>query len=122
MPDPGNRIYIVDDDASVCRSLARLVKTYGYRPMTMSSGEEFANCKNLDLNATIICDLRMPGMNGVEVYQSLERRNIKLPFIFITAVDDDVLVDQAKRLGKAFFQKPLDGQELLGVLSTLSRT
>jgi len=121
MPDPGNRIYIVDDDASVCRSLARLVKTYGYRPMTMSSGEEFANCKNLDLNATIICDLRMPGMNGVEVYQSLERRNIKLPFIFITAVDDDVLVDQAKRMGKAFFQKPLDGQELLSVLLALSK-
>jgi FixJ family two-component response regulator len=122
MLDLGNPIYIVEDDASVCRSLARLVKTDGYQPVTMSSGEEFVNCKNLDLNAIVICDLRMPGINGVEVYQSLERRNIKLPFIFITAVDDDVLVDQAKRLGKAFFQKPLDGQELLGVLSTLSRT
>ncbi len=52
-------------------------------------------------------------MNGVEVCQILKDRNIKLPFIFITAVDDDVIVDQAKTIGQAFFQKPVDGQELL---------
>ena len=119
MPDSGKQIYIIDDDESVCRALAKLVKTDGYRPVTMSSGEEFLNFKNLDLNTTIICDLRMPGMNGVELYQSLEHRNVRLPFIFITAVDDDVLVDQAKNMGDAFFQKPFDGQELLDMLSNL---
>ena len=121
MPEPGTRIYIIDDDESICRALARLVKTYGYRPKTMTSGEEFVKCNNLDMGATIICDLRMPGMNGFEVYQSLECRNIKLPFIFITAIDDDPIVDQAKSIGKAFFQKPLDGQELIDILATLQK-
>ena len=119
MPDSGKQIYIIDDDESVCRALARLVKTDGYQPVTMSSGEELIDREDINLNATVICDLRMPGLNGIEVYEMLENQNIKLPFIYITAVDDDVIVDQAKNIGRAFFTKPFDGQELLNVLASL---
>jgi FixJ family two-component response regulator len=69
----------------------------------------------------VICDLSMPGMNGVAVCQMLKNQNIKLPFIFITALDDDVIVDQAKYIGQALFQKPVDAQELLDVLAGLEK-
>jgi two-component system response regulator AtoC len=114
-------IYIVDDEQSLAKGIA-LGLPKEYRTNSFTTAETALRSMKEDTPDLVLLDIGLPGMNGVEVYQSLERRNIKLPFIFITAVDDDVLVDQAKRLGKAFFQKPLDGQELLGVLSTLSRT
>jgi FixJ family two-component response regulator len=120
MPDPGKRIYIIDDDDSVCRALARLVRTEGYQPVTMSCGQEFLDRDHINLSAAVICDLRMPGLNGIEVYQMLKSQKIKLPFIYISAGDDDVLVNQAKNIGRAFFAKPFDGQELLDVLASLS--
>jgi FixJ family two-component response regulator len=122
LPDPGKQIYIIDEDENVCRALARLVRTECYRPVTMSCRREFLDREDIDLSAAVICDLRMPGLNGIEVYEMMGSQNFKLPFIFITAVDDDVLMDQANRLGNAFFQKPFDGQKLLDRLSNLCRT
>lgn len=120
MQKPGKRIYIIDDDESVCRALERLVRTAGYRPVTVSNGNDFLNNTDIDMDALVVCDLFMPGMNGVEIYQTLQSRNIELPFIFITGADEDVVVDEAKRTGCPFFRKPIDGEQLLKVLSALN--
>jgi FixJ family two-component response regulator len=119
MPAAGRRIYIVDDDESVRRALARLLRTDGYCPVLVGSGDALLEMNDIEPDALVICDLRMPGTGGFEVYEELMGRNINLPFIFVTAVDDEATVSRAKSIGHAMFSKPIDGHKLLVKLSSL---
>lgn len=119
MPKQGNSIYIVDDDGSVLRALSRLVRTEGYEPVAIQDGFELVRLPDIDPKATVICDLRMPGITGVELFRMLRCRGTCNPFIFVSALDDDFMVNEAKLLGHAFFSKPVDAQELLQALSDI---
>jgi two-component system, LuxR family, response regulator FixJ len=119
MPTAGRRIYVVDDDESVCRALSRLLQIAGYSPESYSCGEDFLNRSSFDPRACVVCDIRMPGLDGVEVWNLLRNLEIELPFIFMTAVHDEAMVREAKRVGMALFWKPVDGEELIKVLETI---
>lgn len=121
MADEGRRVYIVDDDESVCRAIARLLHVAGYFPVTYASGEDFLERPNFDDGACVVCDIRMPGMSGVEVWKNLHGQGVNLPFVFISAVTDEELVQEAKKIGHGFFAKPVDGEELLRVIDSASK-
>ena len=116
MPEHCGHVYIIDDDKSVCKALARLMRTAGYSSDTYQDGEAFLVEGHYKPAAKVICDLSMPGLNGLEVYRQARERHLDLPFIFISGAADQGWIVEAKRAGVAFFRKPVDADELLAAL------
>jgi FixJ family two-component response regulator len=114
-------IAIVDDDASVCRALRRLLRSLAMDAETFSSGQQF-----LDLLEAmpsfrpdcLILDVQMPGLNGLDVQHLLAANTRILPVIFITAHDEVGVRENALAGGAvAFLRKPFDDQLLVKTLN-----
>lgn len=82
-------VSVVDDDESVRESLPDLLKEFGFIARTFSSSEEFLASEEILQTACLILDIAMPGMGGPNLQRELERRQIKIPIIFITAQQDE---------------------------------
>jgi two-component system, LuxR family, response regulator FixJ len=101
-------IAIVDDDAAVRRSLAEVLTTYGFTISEFKSGIEFLEKGSQVSPDCILLDIRMPGMDGLEVQKQLQRRNASIPIIFITGHGDIPLAVRAMREGAFdFVEKPV---------------
>jgi FixJ family two-component response regulator len=114
-------IAIVDDDASVCRAISRLLRSLGMNADTFSSGHEFI--KHIQTSPSfhpdcVVLDVQMSGMNGLEVQELLVRGNNPLPVIFITAHDEIGVRERALRAGAvAFLRKPFNDELLIKTLN-----
>jgi FixJ family two-component response regulator len=101
-------IAIVDDDAAVRRSLAEVLTTYGFTISEFKSGIEFLERGSEVSPDCILLDIRMPGMDGLEVQKQLQQRNASTPIIFITGHGDIPLAVRAMREGAFdFVEKPV---------------
>jgi FixJ family two-component response regulator len=108
-------ISIVDDDHSVRESLARLIRSVGFGVQLFGSAEEFLNAGLSREPDCLILDIRMPGMNGLELQRELSVCDRDLPVIFITAHGSDEGV-RARALGAGavdYLLKPLKEDEVL---------
>lgn len=104
----------VDDDVRVRDSIARLAKSAGYEADMFSSAERVLESGALERADCLISDVRMPGMNGLELQRRAKAENPKLPVILISAHVDEEVRHRALREGAvAFLYKPFDGEELL---------
>jgi FixJ family two-component response regulator len=111
-------IVVVDDDRRVRESIQSVAESAGYAPRTFASAEELLESDALDQTRCVIADVRMSGIDGLELQRRIRARRPRLPVIFITAHDDDGVRRQAFEGGAAdFLCKPFDGAELLGALS-----
>lgn len=107
-------IYVIDDDTSVRKAMARLMKSVGLPARTFASGEEFLTSVQLTASDCLLLDAHMPGMSGLDLQEKLVQSGVGAPVIFITAFDDDQTREQARRAGAAgYFRKPFDDQALL---------
>lgn len=107
-------ISIIDDDDTVRSSLDSLVRSMGYASRTFSCAEEFLACNALDLTACLISDIRMPGMNGFQMFEALQARAMRFPVIFITASVGETPEIRARELGAlGYFKKPFNGEQLM---------
>ena len=107
-------IVIVDDDELIRDALNGLMKEAGFRALTFASAEEFLNSGQQERTACLIADIRMPGMSGLELQSRLNRDNLRIPIIFITAQGDEKIRMQALRAGAVeFLAKPFDDDVLL---------
>ncbi|MEB2626354.1 response regulator transcription factor [Pseudomonas sp. YuFO8] len=77
-------ISVVDDDELILVSLDSLLRSYGYRAITYNSACAFLESSGPAQTDCLISDIQMPGMCGVEMYETLARRNIHIPTLFIT--------------------------------------
>jgi len=116
------RILAVDDDGLVRRSLEILLREAGYEPTVASGGQEalgFLAQRHFDL---LITDIRMPGMDGLQVVQAVrdychEKKKQPIPEIMLTAYNDEQVKESAIRLGvREFLLKPFKIDEFLKVL------
>jgi two-component system, LuxR family, response regulator FixJ len=108
-------VFIVDDDDLMRAAIRRLLSTGGLPAETYASGVEFLSCASLDRGSCVILDVRMPGMNGLEVQAALKQRRIELPVIFLTGSSDIPIAVAAMREGATdFIEKPFDNEDLLG--------
>ena len=80
-------IVIVDDDPWVRKSLDRLMRSAGFKTECFGSAEEFLESTN-DFLGCVILDLKLPGMNGLELQRRLADKDRKIPFVFVSAHDD----------------------------------
>jgi FixJ family two-component response regulator len=116
MGSPNEMVYIVDDDPTVCDALSSLLRAYGRNVRMFSSGTEFLNLERRDAGACLILDLRMPGIDGLEV-QKLISNQASIPVIFITGRGDVPSTVKAMKGGAVdFLTKPIDETVLLAAV------
>ena len=109
-----NLISIIDDDESVRRTTTRLIESFGFRATAFESAESFLSSGLLDCSLCLIVDVRMPGMNGVQLQSQLAATDCRIPIIFITAYDDSECRRRAMQAGAvAFLAKPFADEQLL---------
>jgi two-component system, LuxR family, response regulator FixJ len=110
-------VHLVDDDAAVRRSVAFMLKTSGHHVQSYESGAELLkNGAQLE-QGCILLDIRMAGMDGLEVQQALLERGIGLPVIIMTGHGDVGLAVKAMKAGAVdFIEKPFQKETLLSSL------
>jgi len=107
----------VDDDYRVRESIASLVESAGYAPSVFSSAEQFLESGSVAGAACVITDVRMPGIDGLELARRIRLCNPRLPIIFISAHYDDRVRQRALEEGAiGFLFKPFDAVELLDAI------
>ena len=107
----------VDDDYRVRESIESLVASAGHTPLVFASAEEFLRSGAPASAICLITDVRMPGIDGLELQRRVRLQRPGLPVIFITAHYDDEIRQRALSQGAAgFLHKPFDAAELLGAI------
>ncbi len=119
-----NKILVIDDEELLTKTFARLLERQNYEVLLASRSEDaviMAEEEDCDL---ILCDIRMPGKNGVETIREIqatrkERGKSHLPVIFLTGFADPKLEEQARTLQPvAYVFKPFDTQQLLNLIKS----
>ena len=120
--DDAPLVAIVDDDASVRQSTGRLIRSFGYQAEAFASGEEFLASASAARAACLVLDVRMPGVDGLEVQRRLGERGARIPIVFLTARASD---DEERRAWAAgaveFLRKPVGKATLLQALQKVFR-
>jgi FixJ family two-component response regulator len=117
--DPLSLVSIVDDDESVRESLPDLLTEFGSASETFSSAEEFLAEDGISRSKCLILDVAMPGMSGPQLQQELNRRQVKIPIIFITANRDETLRSRLIEQGAiACLIKPFSDDAMLEALNS----
>jgi FixJ family two-component response regulator len=107
-------VCVVDDDESVRRALARLIRSVGFSTETFPSAKAFLDHGTPDRPACLILDIRLPGPSGLDLQETLSQRGQDLPIVFITGHGDVPTTVRAMKAGAVdFLQKPFKDQELL---------
>ena len=113
----GLLISIVDDDEALRNSLDDLVQSIGFRTQGFPSAEAFLGSSQARDTACLILDVRMPGMNGLDLQRRIVATRWRIPIIFITSHADDNARARALEAGAvAFLYKPFREEELLNAI------
>jgi FixJ family two-component response regulator len=114
MPQSTLVVAAVDDDRRIRESVQSVLESAGYEAVTFESAEAFLDSGVLSNVTCVLADVRLPGIDGIELQRRIRRRRPTLPIIFMTAHDDEDIRQRALRDGAvAFMVKPFDGGELL---------
>jgi FixJ family two-component response regulator len=116
-PPPPATVYLVDDDPSVLRAVARVVRAAGLLVAAFSSPQEFLARLDPDAPGCLVLDVTMPGLNGLELQQALARVGHRMPIIFLTGNGDIPMSVRAMKAGAVdFLSKPCHNDELLAAI------
>ena len=115
---PALLVYVVDDEPAVLKAVGRLLQLHGFRVETFASSSAFLERPQAEGPACLILDLQMPGVNGLDLQESLARKGVVLPIIFLSGQGDVPSTARAMRSGAVdFLVKPVDEPELLAALA-----
>ena len=108
-------VFLIDDDPSVRRALARLIKSAGHSVQVFASAREFLdNGCHRDGPSCLVLDVRMPGLSGLDLQSELQAVNAMVPIIFITGHGDIPTTVKAMKAGAVdFLAKPVQASDLL---------
>ncbi|MBN9402152.1 MAG: response regulator transcription factor [Burkholderiales bacterium] len=111
-------IYIVDDDEAVRDSLRWLLEANGYAVRSFAGAEEFLAAYDPEQVGVLIADIRMPGMSGLELQETLIARKAPLPIVFITGHGDvPMAVSTMKKGAVDFLEKPFNEADLRALVA-----
>jgi RNA polymerase sigma factor (sigma-70 family) len=112
-------VFIVEDDPTVRRAIGRLIRSAGLTAQLFSSAQEFLNAERPDLPCCLVLDVRLPGLNGLELQQMLASQGAAIPIIFITGHGDVPMSVQAMKAGAVeFLTKPFRARDLMGAIQS----
>jgi CheY-like chemotaxis protein len=107
------RVLIVEDDGIFRRGLARMFSDDEFEVIQVGDGEQAIDVIAHEPPHLIICDFRLPGIDGLGVLRDLRQRGQPIPFILVTAHYSHELVQAAKAHGaEAIFEKPIELKQL----------
>lgn len=110
----------VDDDFRVRESIESLIESAGFEPLLFSSAEDFLNSGALSSVTCLITDVRMPGMDGIELQRLIRRQRADLPVIFISAhFDNAVRLEAIEEGAVEFLYKPFAPSQLLALIDRI---
>jgi FixJ family two-component response regulator len=121
--DAPSRVWVVDDDALLCRALRRLLIEFGFEVETFESGEDVMAVEPSHWPDCLVVDIRLRTIGGFDLHGHLRDAGMRSPVIFITADEDEAHPRRARRVGAAaFLRKPINDDDLLAAIeNALSR-
>ena len=123
MTSEKKKIYIVDDDESVCRALKTLLRTFDFEVKTFNSAKSFFDTVPNDEIGCLVLDIHMPGLDGWAAQKKILASGSKRPVIFISAEQQENAADRALKVGAVgFLQKPVNGQTLVDLINMASES
>src|SRR6266404_5941820 len=113
-PSLAPTVFVVDDDPSIREALSSLIRSVKLGVETFSSAQEFLRHDRPDAPACLVLDVRLPGLDGLELQQQLIRDGVPLPIIFMTGHGDIPMSVRAMKAGAVeFLTKPFRERDLL---------
>lgn len=111
------QVFIVDDDAAICKSMEWLFQSIGMTATSYTNPNDFLKMITPYTRGCLVVDMRMPEMSGLEVQAALAQRNIQIPIIFLTSHHDVHVAVKAMKSGAMdFITKPFSEQQLLDIV------
>ncbi|ABD06073.1 two component transcriptional regulator, LuxR family [Rhodopseudomonas palustris HaA2] len=118
MPRRGN-VYVIDDDQAMRDSLDFLLGSADFEVRLFESALDFLNEVTMLPFGCIVSDVRMPGMNGMDLLKQLKNDRTRLPVVIMTGHGDVPLAVEAMKLGAIdFIEKPFEDDRLIGMIET----
>ncbi|WP_119419147.1 response regulator FixJ [Desertibaculum subflavum] len=119
---PDAVVYIVDDDDAVRDSLHALLESRAFRVESFASGDAFLALVRLAPVGCVVSDIRMPGLDGLQLQSALKARELQLPLMFITGHADVPVAVTAMKAGAVdFIEKPFEEETLLAAIDRAIR-
>jgi FixJ family two-component response regulator len=110
-------VFVVDDDPSVRKSLARLIASAGYAVEAFASAQEFLAREGHDAPCCVVLDVRMPAVSGLDLQEALARTGRRMPIVFVSGHGDISTSVRAMKGGAVdFLTKPADEHDLLAAI------
>jgi two-component system response regulator FixJ len=114
-------IYLVDDEEAIRRSVGFMLRSAGFRIEAFASGVEFLKKARELEPGCVLLDIRMPGMDGLEVQEALSEQGVALPVIIMTGHGDITTAVRAMKSGAIdFIEKPFEKSTLLSAIAVAS--
>lgn len=111
------QVYVVDDDEAIRRSLAFMLKTSGHKVELFVCGEDFLKAAPKLAPGCVLLDVRMPGLDGLEVQAAMAERGITFPVVVMTGHGDIAIAVRAMKAGAIdFIEKPFEKAAMLHAL------
>jgi FixJ family two-component response regulator len=111
---PGGMVFVVDDEPSMRRAVERRLLSVGYQVASFASAEAFLASNLPHELACLVCDMRMPGMNGLELQAAICAAGREMPIVFMSGYGDVRTTVRALKAGAvSFLSKPFTKGELL---------
>jgi FixJ family two-component response regulator len=112
---------VVDDDASILKSVARLLRRWGYACSPFQSAKAFANQHDFENAVCVLLDIDLGDGSGIELRHRLREANIRVPVIYMTGNEDPAVREAALRSGcLAYLTKPFSAETLRNLLGRAS--
>ncbi len=120
-----HEVVLVEDDGGMRKAVTRMLTGAGYRVRAFDSGEALLEALSgaalWDDSRCLVCDVRLPGVSGLELHRRIAARGAMPPWIFITAHDDQIVREQTQRAAAAYLLKPFEGRALLALVERVTR-
>ena len=118
LTEPGRTVVVIDDDLSVRRGLARLLRASGFDVSTYASVGSFLGSPAADTGICLVLDIHLGGMSGLELADCLDQQERSVPIVFISAQDGYLPAQRCAHSGTiALLRKPFDESLLIEAVS-----
>jgi two-component system, LuxR family, response regulator FixJ len=111
-------VFIIDDQSSIRHALGEMLSVFGYNVEAYESADSFLRALDPSRHGCVIADVRMPGMDGIELVRELARRPVLLPIVVISGHADVPMAVAAIKAGaEDFIEKPIDDAQLVAAIN-----